>query len=66
MDGFVFARFQDRYGPLPCRLADDGFLLAVQDSSFYFDRRSWATTALALASPAPTSRKVDFTRSRYR
>jgi membrane protease YdiL (CAAX protease family) len=46
--GFVFARFQDRHGPLRAAL-----LTRVSSGcsvpSFYVETRSWATTALALA-----------------
>jgi uncharacterized protein len=46
--GFVFARFQDRHGPLRAALLTTVFFWLFHVSSFYVDTRSWATTALAL------------------
>jgi uncharacterized protein len=46
--GFVFARFQDRYGPLRAALLTTVFFWLFHVSSFYVDTRSWATTALVL------------------
>jgi membrane protease YdiL (CAAX protease family) len=46
--GFVFARFQDRHGPLRAALLTGVFFWLFHVSSFYVDTRSWATTALAL------------------
>jgi hypothetical protein len=46
--GFVFARFQDRHGPLPAALLTTVFFWLFHVSSFYVDTRSWATTALVL------------------
>jgi membrane protease YdiL (CAAX protease family) len=46
--GFVFARFQDRYGPLRAALLTTVFLWLFHVSSFYVDTRSWATTALVV------------------
>ena len=48
--GFVFARFQDRYGPLRAALLTTVFFWLFHVSSFYVDTRSWPTTALMLAS----------------
>jgi CAAX protease family protein len=42
--GFVFARFQDRYGPLQAALLTTVFFWLFHVSSFYVDTRSWATT----------------------
>jgi uncharacterized protein len=46
--GFVFARFQDRHGPLRAALLTGVFFWLFHVSSFYVDTRSWATTALVL------------------
>jgi len=46
--GFVFARFQDRHGPLRAALLTTVFFWLFHVSSFYVDMRSWATTALVL------------------
>jgi uncharacterized protein len=46
--GFVFARFQDRHGPLQAALLTTVFFWLFHVSSFYVDTRSWATTALVL------------------
>jgi uncharacterized protein len=46
--GFVFARFQDRYGPLRAALLTTVFFWLFHVPSFYVETRSWATTALAL------------------
>jgi len=46
--GFVFARFQDRHGPLRAALLTGMFFWLFHVSSFYVDTRSWATTALVL------------------
>jgi membrane protease YdiL (CAAX protease family) len=46
--GFVFARFQDRHGPLRAALLTTVFFWLFHVSSFYVDTRSWATTALVL------------------
>jgi uncharacterized protein len=46
--GFVFARFQDRHGPLRAALLTTVFFWLFHVSSFYVDTRSWAITALAL------------------
>jgi uncharacterized protein len=48
--GFVFARFQDRHGPLRAALLTTVFFWLFHVSSFYVDTRSWATTALVLGS----------------
>ena len=46
--GFVFARLQDRHGPLRAALLTTVFFWLFHVASFYVDTRSWATTALAL------------------
>jgi membrane protease YdiL (CAAX protease family) len=46
--GFVFARFQDRHGPLRAALLTTLFFWLFHVPSFYVETRSWATTALAL------------------
>jgi membrane protease YdiL (CAAX protease family) len=46
--GFVFARFQDRYGPLGAALLTTVFFWLFHVSSFYADTRSWAATGLVL------------------
>jgi uncharacterized protein len=46
--GFVFARFQDRHGPLRAALLTTVFFWLFHVSSFYVDTRSWAITALVL------------------
>jgi membrane protease YdiL (CAAX protease family) len=46
--GFVFARFQDRHGPLRAALLTTVFFWLFHISSFYVETRSWATTALVL------------------
>ena len=46
--GFVFARFQDRHGPLRAALLTTVFFWLFHVPSFYVETRSWATTALAL------------------
>ena len=46
--GFLFARFQDRHGPLRAALLAGVFFWLFHVSSFYVDTRSWATTALVL------------------
>jgi uncharacterized protein len=46
--GFVFARFQDRHGPLRAALLTTVFFWLFHVSSFYVENRSWATTALVL------------------
>jgi CAAX protease family protein len=46
--GFVFARFQDRHGPLRAALLTTVFFWLFHVSSFYVDTRSWVTTALLL------------------
>jgi membrane protease YdiL (CAAX protease family) len=46
--GFVFARFQDRHGPLRAAIATTVFFWLFHVPSFYVETRSWATTALAL------------------
>jgi uncharacterized protein len=46
--GFVFARVQDRHGPLRAALLTTVFFWLFHVSSFYVDTRSWATTALVL------------------
>jgi membrane protease YdiL (CAAX protease family) len=46
--GFVFARFQDRHGPLRAALLTTVFFWLFHVSSFYVDTRSWPTTALVL------------------
>ena len=46
--GLVFARLQDRHGPLRAALLTGVFFWLFHVSSFYVDTRSWATTALAL------------------
>jgi membrane protease YdiL (CAAX protease family) len=48
--GFVFARFQDRHGPLRAALVTTVFFWLFHVPSFYVETRSWATTALALGS----------------
>jgi uncharacterized protein len=44
--GFVFARFQDRHGPLRAALLTTVFFWLFHVPSFYVETRSWATTAL--------------------
>jgi membrane protease YdiL (CAAX protease family) len=46
--GFVFARFQDRHGPLRAALLTTVFFWLFHVPSFYVETRSWATTALVL------------------
>jgi uncharacterized protein len=46
--GFVFARVQDRHGPLRAALLTTVFFWLFHVSSFYVDTRSWVTTALVL------------------
>jgi len=46
--GFVFARFQDRHGPLRAALVTTVFFWLFHVPSFYVETRSWATTALVL------------------
>ena len=46
--GFVFARLQDRHGPLRAALLTTVFFWLFHVPSFYVETRSWATTALAL------------------
>jgi uncharacterized protein len=46
--GFVFARLQDRHGPLRAALLTTVFFWLFHVSSFYVETRSWATTALVL------------------
>jgi membrane protease YdiL (CAAX protease family) len=46
--GFVFARFQDRHGPLRGALLTTVFFWLFHVSSFYVETRSWGTTALVL------------------
>ena len=46
--GFVFARFQDRHGPLRAALVTTPFFWLFHVPSFYVETRSWATTAVAL------------------
>jgi uncharacterized protein len=46
--GLVFARLQDRHGPLRAALLTGVFFWLFHVSSFYVDTRSWATTTLAL------------------
>ena len=46
--GFVFARFQDRHGPLRAALLTTVFFWLFHIPSFYVETRSWATTALVL------------------
>jgi membrane protease YdiL (CAAX protease family) len=46
--GFVFARFQDRHGPLRAALLTTVLFWLFHVPSFYVETRSWATTALAL------------------
>ena len=46
--GFVFARFQDRHGPLRAALLAGVFFSLFHVPSFYVETRSWATTALVL------------------
>jgi membrane protease YdiL (CAAX protease family) len=46
--GFVFARFQDRHGPLRAALLAGVFFSLFHIPSFYVETRSWATTALVL------------------
>ena len=46
--GFVFARLQDRHGPLRAALLAGVFFWLFHVSSFYVETRSWATTALVL------------------
>ena len=46
--GFVFARFQDRHGPLRAASLTGVFFWLFHLPSFYVETRSWATTALVL------------------
>jgi membrane protease YdiL (CAAX protease family) len=46
--GFVFARFQDRRGPLRAAVLMTLFFWLFHVPSTYVETRSWATTALAL------------------
>jgi uncharacterized protein len=46
--GFVFARLQDRHGPLRAALLTTVFFWLFHVSSFYVETRSWASTALVL------------------
>jgi CAAX protease family protein len=46
--GFVFARFQDRHGPLRAALLTTVFFWLFHVPSFYVETRSGATTALVL------------------
>jgi uncharacterized protein len=46
--GFVFARLQDRHGPLRAALLTTVFFWLFHVSSFYVDTRSWVTTAAIL------------------
>jgi CAAX protease family protein len=46
--GFVFARFQDRQGPLRAALLTTVFFWLFHVPSSYVETRSWATTALVL------------------
>jgi uncharacterized protein len=46
--GFVFARFQDRHGPLRAALLTTVFFWLFHIPSLYVETRSWATTALVL------------------
>jgi CAAX protease family protein len=46
--GFVFARFQDRHGPLRAALLTTVFFWLFHVPSLYVETRSWATTALVL------------------
>jgi uncharacterized protein len=48
MDRFVFARFQDRHGPLRAAMLTTVFFWLFHVLSFFVETRSWATTALAL------------------
>jgi membrane protease YdiL (CAAX protease family) len=41
--GFVFARFQDRHGPLRAALLTTVFFWLFHVQSFYVETRSWAT-----------------------
>jgi uncharacterized protein len=41
--GFVFARFQDRHGPLRAALLTSVFFWLFHVPSFYVETRSWAT-----------------------
>jgi membrane protease YdiL (CAAX protease family) len=46
--GFVFARLQDRRGPLRAALATTVFFWLYHVPGFYVDTRSWAATAVVL------------------
>jgi membrane protease YdiL (CAAX protease family) len=46
--GFVFARLQDRHGPLRAALLTTVFFWLFHVPSFYVETRSWAATALVL------------------
>jgi len=46
--GFVFARLQDRHGPLRAALLTTVFFWLFHVPSTYVETRSWATTALVL------------------
>jgi uncharacterized protein len=46
--GFVFARLQDRHGPLRAALLTGVFFWLFHVPHFYVETRSWATTALVL------------------
>jgi uncharacterized protein len=46
--GFVFARLQDRHGPLPAALLTTAFFWLFHVPSFYVETRSWVATAAVL------------------
>jgi uncharacterized protein len=46
--GFVFARFQDRHGPLRAALLTTVFFWLFHVPSFYVETRSWSATAAVL------------------
>ena len=46
--GFVFARLQNRHGPLRAALLTTVFFWLYHVPSFYVETRSWASTALVL------------------
>lgn len=48
LDRSVFARFQDRHGPLRAALLTTVFFWLFHVPTFYVETRSWATTALVL------------------
>jgi membrane protease YdiL (CAAX protease family) len=57
-NGFVFARFQDRHGPLRAALLPTVFFWLCHVPSFYVETRSWATTAAGTGHlPAPASER---------